>query len=75
MLYSLGAITSYGHAKLSLQDQWQLLGALEALNGMLLFGLSTAFMFAIIQSVWPAGSRENAAGTSDLRDDHNKPLY
>jgi len=32
-------------------------GALEALNGMLLFGLTTAFLFALIQKVWPLGSR------------------
>ena len=37
--------------------QWQLMGALEALNGMLLFGLTTAFLFAMIQKVWPLGSR------------------
>jgi hypothetical protein len=29
------------------------MGALEALNGMLLFGLTTAFLFAMIQKVWP----------------------
>ena len=59
MLYSLSAITSYGHANLFLKDEWQLMGALEAMNGMLLFGLSTAFLFAIIQKVWPLGnSRE-----------------
>jgi hypothetical protein len=43
MLYSLSAMTSYGHADLFLKDRWQLMGALEALNGMLLFGLTTAF--------------------------------
>jgi len=52
MLYSLNAITSYGHTNLSLEDHWHLLGALEALNGWLLFGLSTAFLFAVIQKVW-----------------------
>jgi hypothetical protein len=57
MLYSLSAITSYGHANLFLEEQWQLMGALEALNGMLLFGLTTAFLFAMIQKVWPLGSR------------------
>jgi hypothetical protein len=57
MLYSLSAITSYGHANLFLKDRWQLLGALEALNGMLLFGLTTAFLFAMIQRAWPLGSR------------------
>jgi hypothetical protein len=57
MLYSLGAMTSYGHANFFLEKQWQLTGALEALNGMLLFGLTTAFLFAMIQKVWPLGSR------------------
>jgi peptidoglycan biosynthesis protein MviN/MurJ (putative lipid II flippase) len=58
MLYSLSAMTSYGHANLFLSPHWQLMGALEALNGMLLFGLTTAFLFAMIQRVWPLGSRE-----------------
>jgi hypothetical protein len=52
MLYSLNAITSYGHTNLSLEDHWHLMGAMEALNGWLLFGLTTAFLFAVIQNVW-----------------------
>ena len=52
VLYSLGAMTTYGHSNLVLERRWQLLGALEALNGMLLFGLTTAFLFGIIQRVW-----------------------
>jgi hypothetical protein len=52
MLYSLNAITSYGHAALALKDHWQLMGALEALNGWLLFGLTTAFLFGMIERVW-----------------------
>jgi hypothetical protein len=52
VLYSLSAMTSYGHANLDLEKHWQLMGALEALNGMLLFGLTTAFLFGIIQRVW-----------------------
>jgi hypothetical protein len=58
MLYSLSAMTTYGHANLFLKAQWQLMGALEALDGMLSFGLTTAFLFAIIQRVWPLGSKE-----------------
>lgn len=57
MLYSLNAITSYGHTDLSLQDRWQLMGALEALNGWLLFGLTTAFLFAVIQKFWLSATR------------------
>jgi hypothetical protein len=59
ILYSLSAITSYGHASLFLEKQWQLMGALEALNGMLLFGLTTAFLFGIIQRVWALQKRRS----------------
>ena len=52
MLYSLSAITTYGHANLFLKEHWQLMGALEALNGTLLFGLTTVFLFAMICEVW-----------------------
>jgi hypothetical protein len=43
MLYSLNAITSYGHADIYLEDHWRLLGAIEAVNSLILFGLSKAF--------------------------------
>ena len=57
MLYSLSAMTTYGHANVFLKSEWQMMGALEALNGMLLFGLTTAFMFAMIQRVWPSAAK------------------
>jgi hypothetical protein len=52
IIYSLGAMTTYGHAELYLARHWQLMGALEALNGLLLFGLTTAFLYGHIQRVW-----------------------
>ena len=54
MLYSLSAMTTYGHAEIFLAQHWRLMGALEALNGMMLFGLTTAFLFAVLQRHWPA---------------------
>ena len=53
MLYSLGAMTSYGHADVYLEDRWRLLGTIEAVNGLILFGLTTAFLYAAIHQVWP----------------------
>jgi hypothetical protein len=58
MLYSISAMTSYGHSNLDLQGRWQMMGALEALNGMLLFGLTTAFLFGIFQMVSPLPKNE-----------------
>ena len=51
MLYSLSAMTSYGNTNIFLKFHWQMMGALESLNGMLLLGLTTAFLFSMIQKV------------------------
>ncbi len=57
MLYSLDSITTRGASGLTLLANWRLLGALEAANGMLLFGISTAYVFAVMQVYWPMLSR------------------
>ena len=57
MLYSLSAMTTYGHASTVLEGQWRMMRALESLNGVMLFGFTTAFLFAMIEKVWPLGSR------------------
>lgn len=49
MLYSMSALTSYSHANLSLEPRRQMMGALEALNGSIVFGITTAFIFAVIR--------------------------
>jgi hypothetical protein len=53
VLYSLDSITTRGASGLTLPQRWQIMGALESADGMLLFGISTAFMFAVIQKYWP----------------------
>jgi len=62
ILYSLNALTAYGHTPLTLEMKWQLMGSLEALNGWILFGLSAAFLFNLLQDVW-----EQLARASRLR--------
>lgn len=51
LLYSLSAITTYGHEHIDLAAHWQLMGALEALDGMILFGLTTAFLYGMIREL------------------------
>jgi Ion channel len=41
--------TSLGYGDIIMSPTWRLLGPLETANGMLLFGLSTAMIFAVIQ--------------------------
>jgi hypothetical protein len=51
-LFSLNAMTTFGHSGMNLSNHWLLMGALEALNGWILFGLSTAFLYGMIQEAW-----------------------
>jgi hypothetical protein len=46
--YSAQNYTALGYGDIVLSDRWRLLGPLEAMNGLLLFGLSTALMFAVL---------------------------
>jgi len=41
--------TSLGYGDLIMSPSWRLLGPLETANGMLMFGVSTAMIFALIQ--------------------------
>jgi len=43
--------TSLGYGDIHLSERWQLLGPLEAVNGLLLFGLSTAIMFSVLSNL------------------------
>ena len=40
--------TALGYGDIILSERWRLLGPLEAINGLLLFGLSTAVLFAVM---------------------------
>jgi hypothetical protein len=44
--------TALGYGDIVLSERWRLLGPLEAINGLLLFGLSTAVMFAVMRRLF-----------------------
>ena len=52
LLFSIDSMSTRGASGLTLQRHWQLMGALESVNGMLLFGLSTAWLFTVGQAYW-----------------------
>lgn len=58
MLYSIDSMTTRGDSGLRLNDEWLIMGALEAADGMLLFGISTAFLFGVISQVWSMATDE-----------------
>jgi hypothetical protein len=49
IFFSVDAMTTLGTAGPMLHPHWQMMRALEAADGMLLFGISTAFIFTAMQ--------------------------
>src|SRR5882757_3453359 len=58
-VYALATMTTFEIPGLTLPPRFQMLSALEAINGVLLFGISTAFLFAVIQAHWQLLSRRH----------------
>ena len=52
LLFSIDSMSTRGASGLTLQRHWQLMGALESVNGMLVFGVSTAWLFTVAQGYW-----------------------
>ncbi len=48
MLYSLSAMTTFGHAGVYLAPEWQMMGAIESLNGLILFGMTIATLVSFV---------------------------
>ena len=48
---SAQSYTALGYGDVLLSERWRLLGPLEAINGLLFFGLSTAVLFAIMSEL------------------------
>ncbi len=51
-VYALATMTTFEIPGLTVPPRFHMLSALEAMNGVLLFGISTAFLFAVIQAHW-----------------------
>ncbi len=52
LYFSTVTFTTLGYGDITLQEGWKLLSSLEAANGIILFGVSTAFVFAVIRKMF-----------------------
>jgi hypothetical protein len=50
--FSMVTFTTLGYGDISLISDWRLLSGLEAINGIMLIGWSTAMMFSLIQNIY-----------------------
>ena len=51
LYFSLGSYTTIGYGDVVLPQRWRLLGAVEGVSGVLLCGLSTAFIFVVLNAL------------------------
>ena len=57
LYFSAVTYTTTGYGDLVLPKEWQLVGAIEALTGILMCGWSTGFFFAVFSRMLPAEAR------------------
>jgi voltage-gated potassium channel len=50
--FSLTSYTTIGYGDVLLPQRWRLLGAIEGISGVLLCGISTAFIFAVMSAMF-----------------------
>lgn len=50
--FSSVTYTSLGYGDVVVTGRWRLLCSFEAINGMILFGLSTALLFVLMERLW-----------------------
>jgi len=66
LYYSAQNYTALGYGDLVLSARWRILGPLEAINGLLLMGLSTAGMFAVLNRLITNHLRNQGGRRSDV---------
>jgi hypothetical protein len=56
--FSFVTFTTLGYGDITLSEGYRLLSGIQALNGILLVGWSTAMMFSLVQKIWKSYSRQ-----------------
>ena len=60
LYFSMVSFTTLGYGDVLLPKKWRLLGVVEGFSGVLLCGISTAFIFAVINGVFQAKLRQRS---------------
>lgn len=52
LYFSIVTFTALGYGDITLSGAWRILSGMEAMNGLLLFGWSTALLYAVVRRLW-----------------------
>jgi len=62
--FSLTSYTTIGYGDVLLPERWRLVGAIEGVSGVLLCGVSTAFIFAVISAMFQMRLQQHRSPTA-----------
>ena len=62
--FSFVTFTTLGYGDITLTQGWRLLSGIEALNGIMLAGWTTAMLFAVVQRTWRGIAQRNLGKSS-----------
>lgn len=60
--FSFITFTTVGYGDVTLAPPWRILAGVEALNGVILIGWSTALLFGVLQNMWQTGGLRTGDG-------------
>lgn len=60
LYFSMVSFTTIGYGDVLLPRKWRLLGVIEGFSGVLLCGISTAFIFAVINAIFQTHLRQGS---------------
>lgn len=63
LYFSLGTYSTIGYGDVVLPQRWRLLGGIEGISGVLLCGLSGAFIFAVVNVLYQARLQQRPVKT------------
>ncbi|GAA0854872.1 ion channel [Aliiglaciecola litoralis] len=52
LYFAIASFTTLGYGDLLMSENWRILGSLSAVNGLIVFGLNTAFLVELMISTW-----------------------
>ena len=61
LYFSLVTFTTLGYGDVTIHVKWQLLTGIEGMVGIVVFGMTTALLFAVIQKCWRVSNKQHAA--------------
>lgn len=58
LYFSLVTFTTLGYGDVLLDERWRLMAAFEAANGIIIFGMTTAVVVAVVQRIYFADASD-----------------